>query len=181
MELLTQVDWARLFVPSTPILELIIRGTVMYLALFTILRVVLKRESGSLSVTDLLVVVLLADAAQNGMAGSYSSITEGLIVVLTIVFWSYALSWVGYHFSPVERAVYPEPLMLVRDGEIQWENMEKELVTWEELLSQLRHKGIDRLSEVKEVYLEGDGRVSVIKRDAEEEDVEDDSDVSAAV
>ena len=45
---------------------------------------IFRRDAGSLSVSDLLVVVLIADAAQNGMAGEYRSLTEGAIVVGTI-------------------------------------------------------------------------------------------------
>jgi uncharacterized membrane protein YcaP (DUF421 family) len=63
-----QVDWGRAFLPQTPVLELVVRGSVIYLALFLLLCLLLKRQSGTLGLTDLLVVVLIADAAQNGMA-----------------------------------------------------------------------------------------------------------------
>lgn len=79
------IDWAKLFEFSTPALEIVVRGTVMYLALFAMLRFILRRETGSLGITDLLVVVLVADAAQNGMAGSYRSISDGLLLVATII------------------------------------------------------------------------------------------------
>lgn len=67
-QLWSSVNWAKLFQPETPILEIVARGAVVYLAL--LLRVVLKRQAGTLCITDLLVVVLLADAAQNAMAGA---------------------------------------------------------------------------------------------------------------
>ena len=59
--------------------------------MFALLRFVLKREAGTLAITDLLVVVLIADAAQNAMADDYRSVPDGLLLVATIVFWSYAL------------------------------------------------------------------------------------------
>ena len=90
------VDWARLFMPGTPLLEIIVRGSIMYVALFMLLRFILKRETGSLGITDLLVIVLIADAAQNGMAGSYQSITDGLVLVATIIGWSYLLNWLAF-------------------------------------------------------------------------------------
>jgi len=68
------------------------------LALFLLLRLVLKRQSGNMGVTDLLVIVLIADAAQNAMASDYKSVPDGLLLVSTIVFWSYALDWLSYHF-----------------------------------------------------------------------------------
>ena len=79
-----QVNWERAFLPQTPVLELIIRGSVIYLVLFALLRVILKRQSGTLGLTDLLVIVLIADAAQNAVANEYRSITEGLVLVTTI-------------------------------------------------------------------------------------------------
>lgn len=65
---LTDVDWQNVLVPETPILEIVVRGTVVYLVLFALMRFVLKREAGAMSPSDLLIVVLIADAAQNAMA-----------------------------------------------------------------------------------------------------------------
>lgn len=62
------------FMPDGPVLEIIVRGTVTYLALFTLLRIILRREAGNLGITDMLVIVLLADASQNAMAGGYNSL-----------------------------------------------------------------------------------------------------------
>jgi uncharacterized membrane protein YcaP (DUF421 family) len=165
MDWLYPVDWEKLFMPSAPLLETILRGSIMYLALFVILRVVLKREAGMVSITDLLVVVLLADAAQNGMAGEYQSITEGVILVLTIIAWNYLLNWLGFHIPVFQRVIYPRPLQLVENGQVLWPNMRRELITEDELKSQLRQQGIDDLAEVKEAYLEGDGRISVVPRE----------------
>jgi uncharacterized protein YjbJ (UPF0337 family) len=67
--------------PSGSLLEVVVRGTVLFLVLFLLLRLVPRRQIGSLGVSDLLVIVLLADAAQNGLAGEYKSITEGIALV----------------------------------------------------------------------------------------------------
>jgi uncharacterized membrane protein YcaP (DUF421 family) len=160
----SDVDWSDIFVPDTPILEIIVRGSVMYLALFVLLRLVLKREVGALGVTDLLVVVLIADAAQNAMAGEYSTIPDGLILVGTIVFWAWALNWLGYRTPFVQRLVHPEALPLVKDGRMIRRNLEKELITEDELLSQLRLQGVGDLSDVTAAHMEGDGRISVVQR-----------------
>jgi hypothetical protein len=93
-----QVDWGRAGLPQTPVLELVVRESVIDLALFLLLRLLLKRQSGPLGLTDLLVVVLMADAAQNGRAHAYRSITEGLVLVATIIGWRYALDWLGDWF-----------------------------------------------------------------------------------
>ncbi len=165
MDHLIGVDWAKTLLPDTPLLEIFLRGTLVYLALFFLLRVVLKRESGGVSITDLLVIVLIADAAQNAMADDYTSIPDGLLLVGTIVFWSYALNWLGYRFPLVQRLVHPPALPLVRDGRMLRRNMRRELITEEELRSQLRAQGVEDLAEVRRAQLEPTGDLSVTKRD----------------
>lgn len=157
-------DWRAVFVPTTPLPEILVRGTVMYLALFLLLRVIQKREAGAVSVTDLLVVVLIADAAQNGMAGKSTAVPDGLLLVATILFWSYFLDWLGCHVPAVGRLVHPPPLPLIKDGKLLWRNMRRELVTLDELMSQIREQGVADPAEVAAAYMEGDGHISVIHR-----------------
>lgn len=151
--------------PSTPLVEILVRGSLVYLALFALLRFVLKRETGTLGTTDLLVIVLLADAAQNALADDYTSIPDGIILVGTIIFWSYALNWLGYRFPKLQRFVHPPPLPLVKDGRLLRQNMQKELITEDELMSHLRLQGINDLNQVAEAYMEGDGQISVVQKD----------------
>jgi uncharacterized membrane protein YcaP (DUF421 family) len=89
--------WYEMFVPTHSLLAIIARGSIMYLAIFLLLRFVLKRQTGGLSTPDILLVVLLADAAQNGMANEYRSITEGIVLICTIIFWNFAIDWLEFH------------------------------------------------------------------------------------
>jgi len=165
MDTFSQIDWQSVFVPSLHIGEIILRGTVVYLFLFVLLRL-LRRGAGTIGISDLLVVVLIADAAQNAMASEYKSITEGLILVTTIVFWDYFLDWLGYQSPPVRRLLRPAPLLLIKDGRIQQRNLRREMITEEELIEQLREHGVENVSQVKESYIEGDGHISVIAKDS---------------
>src|SRR4051812_38792351 len=105
-----------MLLPDTPLLEIFLRGSGVYLFIFILLRVVLRREAGTMGVTDLLVIVLVADAAQNAMASDYTSIPDGMVLIATLVFWSFALDWLGFHFRFIQRLVRPASLLLVRDG-----------------------------------------------------------------
>ena len=156
-------DWHKMFSPSAPLLEIVIRGSLIYLGLFALLRL-WRREAGSIGTADLLVVVLIADAAQNALAGEYKSIPDGLILVSTIVFWSFALDWLGYHYPWARRVLHPPPRLLVRDGQFIRRNMRRELISEEELLTELREQGAENLKDVKRAALEGDGRISVLKK-----------------
>ncbi len=163
-----EVDWREIFVPESSLAGVIVRGTLTYLLLFLILRFFLKRQTGVIGIADLLVVVLVADAAQNAMAAEYKSITEGALLVFTIVFWNYAVDWLGYRFPALQRFVRPPPLQLIKDGRMLFRNMRQEMITAEELNSQLRQQGIESCDEVKEAYIEGDGRISIIKKQHED-------------
>jgi uncharacterized membrane protein YcaP (DUF421 family) len=163
------MDWAQVFGFQTAPLEVFVRGTVMYLSIFFILRVVFKRESGSTGIADLLVVVMLADAAQNGMSGDYRSVPDGLLLVATIIFWSALLNALAFRFHWFRRLVRHKPLVLVRNGQLLRENMAKELVTDVELFSQLREQGVTSLHDVRMVRMEPDGKLSVTLHEEKEQ------------
>jgi uncharacterized membrane protein YcaP (DUF421 family) len=160
------IDWKTIFLPSIPFIEIILRGSVMYLALFILLRIILKRQTGTLGMTDLLLITLLADASQNGMAGDYKSLPDGIVLVATIIFWSYALDWLSFKSPRFQRLIGPPPLPLIKNGQLLRKNMRRELITEADLMEQLRKKGIDDLSRVKDAYIESEGNISVIERKA---------------
>src|SRR5882757_3154150 len=112
------VDWRSVFLPDAPFLEIIVRGSVMYLALFIMLRIVLKRQVGTLGMTDLLLITLLADASQNAMAGEYKSLPDGVVLVATIIFWNYLFDWLSVESEWFERLIEPPPLPLVKRGKL---------------------------------------------------------------
>jgi uncharacterized membrane protein YcaP (DUF421 family) len=155
------IDWHRMLVPSEPLVEMVVRGSIMYLALFILLRVILKRRAGGLSTPDVLLIVLIADAAQNGMANEYKSVTEGLALVTTILVWDYALDWLAYSIPALSNLIEPAPLLLVKDGRVLRHNLRAELLTLSDLQSLLREKGIVDVSKVRRAHLEPTGHLSV--------------------
>jgi uncharacterized membrane protein YcaP (DUF421 family) len=160
------VDWHEVFVPSGSLVELVVRASVMYLLILAGFRM-FRRDAGSLSVSDLLVVVLIADASQNGMAGEYKSLTEGGVIVATIFAWNYALDWLAFRSRFVYWLLHPPSLLLIRNGQVQRRNLRAEMITKDDLLEQLREQGVDDISHVRKCFLEGDGRISVIRADRE--------------
>jgi uncharacterized membrane protein YcaP (DUF421 family) len=145
--------------------EMIVRGSAMYWFLFALFRFVLRRDVGSLAIADVLLVVLIADAAQNGMSGTYNSISSGVVLVATIAAWNYLLDWASYRFEGVRRFVEPPPLLLIRDGRVMRANLRREMITVDELKAKLRQQGIEQFSEVKSAYMESDGEISAIRAD----------------
>ena len=82
---------------------------------------------------------------------------------MTLIFWNYALDWLGSKVPLFGRLVHPPPLKLIEDGRLLRRNMRKEMITEDEMMSHLREQGVDEVSQVKAAYIEGDGRISVIK------------------
>lgn len=162
------IDWHALFVPTESLLELFLRGSIMYLFILTLMRL-FRREAGSISIADLLVVVLVADAAQSGMSAEAHSITEAAVLVGTIFLWNYALDWLSYRSRFIYRLLHPAPRPLVVDGRIVRRNLKSELLTIDDLMTQLREQGVADVRKVKRAYIEPDGHLSVIKYKREED------------
>jgi uncharacterized membrane protein YcaP (DUF421 family) len=164
-----------MFSLDVSLLEVILRGSIVYLGIFLILRAVLRRQSGTVTTSDLLLIVLIGDASQNAMVSDHRSVTSGLLLVGTLLFWDYALDWVSFRFPRVRSWIHPKPLLLVERGNVIEAHLAKELLTREQLDSKLREHGVDQLSEVRKACLEGDGRFSVItrRRDARSDDTDE--------
>jgi uncharacterized membrane protein YcaP (DUF421 family) len=162
--LIFDIDWQAIFVPSLPVLEIVIRGSVIFLVLFTFIRLTLRRVGGTFGLAEILTVTLIAAAAQNAMAHDHQSVMDGLILVGTLVFWSYSLDWLGHRSPRFQRFYSPPPLPLVKDGRMLRRNMRSELITEDELMSQVRRYGIDDMADVKAAYVEADGSITVKKR-----------------
>ncbi len=158
------LDWSELFGLSVSPVELILRGSVMYLFLFALFRVVVRRRVGAVGMADILVLVIIADAAQNGMSGDYRSITEAFILVGTIIGWNVLIDWLTYRFRFFQKLLEPPPLLLVEDGRVQWRHLREEMVSEDELRAKLREHGVTDYREVQKAFMESDGQFSVIKK-----------------
>jgi uncharacterized membrane protein YcaP (DUF421 family) len=158
------LNWQNIFGIESTVLEPILRGSIMYLALFVLFRVVIRRRVGAVGMGDILLVVIIADAAQSGLSGEAKSITDALIVVATIFFWNWLIDWLNYRIPALQDWLEPPPLLLVENGRVLHRNLRQEFVTVDELKSKLREKGVNDFAEVAKAHMEPDGTVSVIKR-----------------
>jgi uncharacterized membrane protein YcaP (DUF421 family) len=158
------VDWNAIFGLSVSPWELVIRGTTMYLLLFLLFRVIVRRRVGAVGLGDILLLVIIADAAQNALSGEYTSVTDGAILVGTILFWNYVIDWLNFRVPALRKWLEPPPLLLVDQGRLLRRNLRHELVTEEELRSKLREKGVSDYAEVARAYMEPDGSISVLRR-----------------
>ena len=129
----------------------------MYLGMFVLLRI-FRRQAGSVSIADLLVIVIIADAAQNGMAGDAKSVTEALLLIGD----DHLLGLLPRLARVSSRRYVADSRAAAADSGKERpdscdENMESEMITEDELISQLRQQGIENIDDVKECYLESNG------------------------
>jgi uncharacterized membrane protein YcaP (DUF421 family) len=157
------VDWSELFRVTVSPVELLVRGTLTYWFIFVLFRVLLRRGAGAVGIADVLLLVLIADAAQNAMSGDYKTLTEGAILVATIMGWAVVVDWAAYRFPRFGEVLESKPLTLIEGGKPNRRNLRAEFMGTEELLSKLREQGVERIEDVKRATMESDGSVSVIR------------------
>lgn len=157
------IDWSEIFAFTLSPWELIIRGTLIYWFLFLIFRFVVRRDMGSIALSDVLVLVIIADASQNAMAGEYKSVADGLVLISTLVGWDFFLDWASFRFPKMERWIQPPPLLLISRGKILHRNLRREFLTVAELMSKLRECEVEDVKQVKKAYMESNGAVTVLK------------------
>lgn len=153
---------------SLPVWELVLRASLTFPVLMLLLRVVGQREAGGLGITDLLLVVLVADAASAGLTGDAMSVGDGLVLVLTLLVWSVILDGLAYRHPKLGRLLKARPKALIRDGNLNRKVMLRELMTLDEVMSQLRLHGIEDIADVHRAYLEPNGMVSVLPNNGQE-------------
>lgn len=158
-------DWGEIFAIHTPIAELMVRSVVLYLGILVLMRILPRRSGGEVARMDLIFMLLIAQGAA-GAFGDYTSVTEGMVVILTLVSLDYLLNMLSFRFPAIERLVSAPPVEVVRDGVRNRPNLKREFITEEELASYLRQNGITDISQVKLAVIEGKGKVSIITQDA---------------
>lgn len=154
---------SEIFGLQTSVWELIIRGTVLYFGILFLLRILPRRTGGETATMDLIFIILIAEAASHAL-GDYSSLSEGFVVILTLVSWNFLVNMLSYHFAAIEKLVSAPPLQIVKNGKLLRRNMRREYLTEEELMEHLRKEGIDNLNDVKAAYVEGEGHITVVPK-----------------
>jgi uncharacterized membrane protein YcaP (DUF421 family) len=151
-----------LFSMDLGLVEAFARGTVVYWVLYLLFRLGGRRNIGSLGFADIVVVILVSEAVGDALSGGSHTLTDGLMVAATIIFWPYLVDRLCYFFPKLDAVMAPSKLCLVQDGKIELRNMRREFVTKAELMEQLRIHGVASVGQVKRAYLESNGEISVV-------------------
>ena len=146
-------------------MDIVLRATAMFAFLYILIRLLGKRELGQMTPFELVLLIVMGDLIQQGVTHNDFSLTGGLLAISTFAFWALVLSWTTYLFPKAKDLLDGTPRVIVRDGEWIEENMRRDRLTRDEVLSEMRLAGIGRLSEVAWAILEPQGKISFIAMD----------------
>jgi uncharacterized membrane protein YcaP (DUF421 family) len=156
--------WHNLFVPDLSVAEKIIRPVLIYMFLVVAVRAAGRRELAQLNSFDLVVLMMLANTVQNATIGNDNSMVGGLIGVSALL----AVNWVVvrflYRHPTVDRLLEGGPVELIRDGRVLRRQLEREVITEEELMEAVRKQGLRDAADVDRAVLETGGTISVVPR-----------------
>lgn len=145
--------------------SVVLRSAIVYLLLFGLFRLASKRELAQATLFDFLTVLLIANVVQNAMVGSNSTVAGGIAGALTLCALSAALGRLSARSHSAQRLLEGQPELLVKGGVIQHEQMRRQVVSRNDLLSAIRKQGLARLADVDYAILELDGSISVVRAD----------------
>ena len=145
-------------------MDIVGRGVIVFVFLFVLMRVIGRRELASLEPFDLILLVILGDAVQQGLTQDDYSLTGAFLAVGTIAILQLGTSFVNFHFPRLRPILDGEPIVVVQDGKPIDRNLKRERVTVEDLLSAARRQNIAKLDDVAWAVMETSGEITFIKK-----------------
>jgi uncharacterized membrane protein YcaP (DUF421 family) len=149
---------------GSSLVDVAIRTAIVYFFLIGGLRLAGKREVGQLSIFDLIVLLVIADAVQNSMVGENMTLAGGIVAASTLILLDKFLAIASNRNPRLRKFLEGEPQVVVRDGVVLEEALQKEGIDREELDAALRAHGVLDPTEVELAVLETSGSISVIPR-----------------
>ena len=148
-----------LFHLSAPWWHFVLRACVIYVLVMVLVRVSGKRAVGQFTPFDLVLLILIGNAVQNGINGGDNSLTGAVIMATTLITLNYLVAWQTSRNRMVERWVEGEPVVLARDGKVFRQVLRRELVSHDDFAEALRMNNIDDVGDVRLALLETNGRI----------------------
>ncbi len=139
--------------------------TVIYIFLVAGLRLLGKRELGQMSVYDLVLIIVLANSVQNAMVGQDTTLLGGIVAAITLLLMNRAFTLLLVSHPKIRHYMIGEPTLIVREGHLLWEAMDKEGITREHVMAAMREHGIGDLQDVQIAVLEVDGTISIVPKE----------------
>jgi uncharacterized membrane protein YcaP (DUF421 family) len=148
--------------PTTPLIEIVARVCVLYVALVLLVRIGGKREIGQLAPLDLLAMLILSETVSPALTAQDDSLPAALTAAATLLMLTAGMGRLAYHSRRVEGWLEGRPVELVKEGSLLEDAARRERVTRQELDSALRREGVETLADVRRAVVEPNGEITVI-------------------
>ncbi len=143
----------------------VIRGAAVYLFLLVLFRISGQRALAQVTTFDFILLLIISEACQQALIGDDNSMTHGALVVTTLVGMNIGLSLIKQRFKRVATILEDTPLVLVEEGKLLRERMNKVRVDEDDILEAARDRqGLERLDQIKYAVLERNGEITIICR-----------------
>lgn len=144
----------------------VLRSLAIYLILLVIFRIAGKRSLSQITTFDFVLLLVIGEATQQALLGDDFSLTNAFLVIVTLVGVDIAMSWLKQRFKKLERVMDSLPLILVDNGKLIKERMDKARVDEKDILARARElQGLERLDQIKYAVLERSGGITVIPKE----------------
>jgi uncharacterized membrane protein YcaP (DUF421 family) len=161
------IEEESMFEMATPLWQVVVRTVVVYVGVLVVLRLAGKRELGQMTVFDLVLILLIANAVQNAMVGPDSSLQGGLVAAVVLVVCNLGVAVVRLRGGVWGRLIEGVPTVLIMDGRFVEPHMRRERLDTEDVERILREHGVTSVSDVKMAVLETDGSISIVPEGAQ--------------
>jgi uncharacterized membrane protein YcaP (DUF421 family) len=145
-------------------MDLAFRATFLFSFIYLLTRVIGRRELSSLEPFDLILLIVIGDAVQQGLTQDDYSVTGALIVVGTFAVLQVTVSYLSFRFKRLRPMLDGEPVVVVQDGKVIERNLKRERLTVEEVLVEARQQQMTSLDEIAWAVLETNGKISIIPK-----------------
>ena len=145
-------------------MDIVFRAAALYAFVFLVMRIMGRRELSSLAPFDLVLLIVLGDAIQQGLTQDDYSVTGAMIAVATIALLQIGTSFLGFKVPFFRRVFEGEPIVVLQDGRPIEKNMRRERLTENDLAEEARQQQIASLQDVRWAVLEPNGQISFIQK-----------------
>jgi len=145
-------------------MDISLRAIALFVFILFLTRVMGRRELSSLAPFDMILLIVLGDAIQQGLTQDDYSVTGALIAITTLALMQRGTSYLSFRFGFVRRLLEGEPVVIVQDGRVIERNLRRERLTAAEVSEEARLHQIDSLDKIKWALLEPNGNISFIEK-----------------
>ena len=145
-------------------MDIVLRGVFVFVFLYVLMRMIGRRELSSLEPFDLILLIVLGDAVQQGLTQDDYSLTGAFLAIGTIAIMQVAVSYANFRFPKLRPVLDGEPIVVVQDGKPIEKNLKRERVTIDDLAAAARQQNIAKIEDVQWAVMETSGAISFIKK-----------------